>query len=107
AHPLFAGAVLYEEVDALDLGQMADDFREGPRDRRKLAGPVGEFMRPGEPGGFVRFPFGGHAEAEGVRFGGIRCLAHRGPLPGALTNVALAAHAVSTTNRAFIRRASG
>src|SRR5713226_1070259 len=43
---------------------MADNFSEGPRNGRKFSRPIGYFVRPAEPGGFVRFPFGGHAKAE-------------------------------------------
>src|SRR5229473_1335949 len=45
---------------------MADNFSEGPRNGRKFSRPIGYFVRPAEPGGFVRFPFGGHAKAESV-----------------------------------------
>ena len=73
----FGGAVFNEEINALDFGQMADNFREGPGDGRKFPGPIGELVRPAEPGGFVGFPFGRHSEAEGAwRFGLRRCF-HR------------------------------
>src|SRR5260370_18777540 len=52
---------------------MADDFGEGPGNGRKFSRPVGYFVRPAEPGRFVRFPFGGHAETESVR----RCCLRR------------------------------
>src|SRR5216684_3542354 len=45
---------------------MADNFSEGPRNGRKFSRPIGYFVRPAEPGGFVRFPFGGHAKADSV-----------------------------------------
>ena len=61
----FGGAVFNEEKNALDARQVANDFREGPRNNRKFPGPVGYLVRPAEPGGFVRLPFGGHSEAEG------------------------------------------
>src|SRR5256885_14499959 len=64
SHARFAFAVLHEEINALDSRQMTDNFREGPRNGRELIGPVRQFMRPAEPGGFVAFPFGGHAKAE-------------------------------------------
>src|SRR6266581_1269928 len=63
----FGGAVFDQEINAFDRRQMADDFSKGPGNGRKFSRPVGYFMRPAEPGGFVRFPFGGHAETESVR----------------------------------------
>ena len=53
-----------KEIDALDLGQVPDNFGESPRNDRKFPGPIGYLMRPAEPGGFVRFPLGGHVKAE-------------------------------------------
>src|SRR6202158_118314 len=54
---------------------MPHDFRKRPRDGREFSGPVGQLVRPAEPGGFVAFPFGGHAETESVgRFGLWQCL---------------------------------
>src|SRR5207245_10148115 len=61
---LFGGAVFNEEKNALDARQVANDFPEGPRNNRKFPGPVGYLVRPAEPGGFVRLPFGGHSEAD-------------------------------------------
>ena len=46
--------------------QVADDFGIDPGDRLELSRPVAAIMRPGEPGGGVRFPFGGHAIADSV-----------------------------------------
>src|SRR6266568_4386864 len=63
----FGGAVFDQEINAFYRRQMADDFSKGPGNGRKFSRPVGYFMRPAEPGGFVRFPFGGHAETESVR----------------------------------------
>jgi hypothetical protein len=44
----------------------ADDLAVEVRDGFELAGPVGGLMGPGEPGGGVRFPLGGHAEGGGA-----------------------------------------
>jgi hypothetical protein len=55
-----------EDSHAFDPREMAHDFGVDPGDRREFAGPIGALVRPAEPCGFVRFPFGGHAEAEGV-----------------------------------------
>jgi hypothetical protein len=52
-----------KQEDALDLRQMTDDLRERPGDDLKFPGPIRDFVRPAQPSGFVRFPFGGHAEA--------------------------------------------
>ena len=70
--PLFSGcggalaslvAVLHQDAHALDAREMAHDVGIDPGNRREFAGPVGALVRPGEPGGFVRLPFGGHAVA--------------------------------------------
>src|SRR6266576_1277366 len=53
---------------------MPHDFCKGPRNGRKFSGPIGQLVRPAEPGRFVPFPFGGYAEAECVwRFSLRRC----------------------------------
>jgi len=64
ADAFFCLLILDHEEDALDVGEVADDFREGPGNRSKFARPVGEFVGPTEPSGFVRFPFRGHVVAE-------------------------------------------
>src|SRR5258708_38276526 len=54
---------------------MPHDLSKRPWNGRKFAGPIGQFVRASETGGFVAFPFGGHAEAESVRrFRLRRCL---------------------------------
>jgi hypothetical protein len=58
-----------EDAHALDAREMTHDFGVDPWNGREFAGPVGAFVRPAEPGGFVWLPFGGHAIAEGVRRG--------------------------------------
>src|SRR5437016_2118337 len=60
----FGGAIFDEEIDAFDMRQVADDFCEGPGNGGEFSGPVAYFVRPAEPSGFVRFPFGGHAKAK-------------------------------------------
>ncbi len=51
-----------ENADFFDARKMADDFAINPGNGRELAGPIGGFMRPREPGGVMRFPLGRHAE---------------------------------------------
>src|SRR5712692_5207470 len=41
--------------------QVADDFRVDPGNWLEFSGPVAAVVRPGEPGGRVGLPFGGHA----------------------------------------------
>ena len=60
---LFRSRIVDDELDAFMPGQMADDFRVDPRDRLKLSRPVITIMRPCQPGGLVRLPFRGHAQA--------------------------------------------
>src|SRR5580704_10343382 len=64
ANRAFHRLVLDKNSDALDLREMAHDVRVNPGNGSKFSRPVGFFMRPGEPGGGVRFPFGGHPVAE-------------------------------------------
>src|SRR5216684_18227 len=44
---------------------------ERPGDGSKFSGPVGQFVGPAEPRGFMALPLGGHAETERARGGGI------------------------------------
>ena len=60
-------AICDEEKNVLHSRQVADDFGKGPGNGGKFSGPVGDFVWPAEPGGFVRLLFGGHAEAERMR----------------------------------------
>src|SRR5258705_13713073 len=57
---------------------MPNDFRECPWDLREFSRPVGKFVRPAEPGGFVALPFGGHSKAKSLRRAGLRQCLHRG-----------------------------
>ena len=43
-------------------GEMADDLGVDPGDGLELAGPVVGVVGPGDPGGGVRLPLGGHAD---------------------------------------------
>ena len=45
--------------------ELADDLAVDPGDGRELARPVARVVRPGDPGGLVRLPLGGHAEPAG------------------------------------------
>ncbi len=54
-----------EDVDAFALGEEADDFGVDPGDGFELVGPVFMVVGPGDPGGFMGFPLGGHGEAAG------------------------------------------
>ena len=50
-----------EDVDAFDLGEVSDDLGVDPGDGLEFAGPVVGVVGPGDPGGGVGCPFGGHA----------------------------------------------
>ena len=54
-----------QDADRLAGRDAAHDLAVDPRDRRELARPVGQAVRPGQPGGLVRLPFRGHAEGPG------------------------------------------
>ena len=56
-----------QDADDLAWDERAHDFAVHPRDRAKLAGPIAGVVRPADPRGVVRLPFGGHTEAEGRR----------------------------------------
>ena len=63
-HALQRLAVFDDDVDLLVAGEQAHDLRIEPGDGLEFSGPVLGIVGPGEPGGFVRFPFGRHAVAE-------------------------------------------
>ena len=67
----FGGEVVDEDVDVFDAGEVADDFGVDPGDGLEFAGPVLGVVGPGDPGGGVWGPLGGHAV---VLMGG--CLRH-------------------------------
>ena len=57
----FGGFVVDEDVDILNLGKVANDFGVDPGNGLKFSRPVFGVMGPGDPGGGVRSPLGGHA----------------------------------------------
>ena len=66
---LFGGDVVDEDVDVFDLREVADDFAVDPGDGLEFVGPVLGVVGPGDPGGGVRSPLGGHAVVLGLRCG--------------------------------------
>src|SRR5262249_46857449 len=70
--PLGAG-VLHQDAHALAGHEMAHHLAVDPRDGRELPRPVTPLVRPGEPGGGVRLPFGRPAVAERGRRARPRC----------------------------------
>jgi hypothetical protein len=56
------GLVVDQDVDVFDAGEMADDLGVDPGDGLEFAGPVLGVVRPGDPGGGVGLPLGGHAD---------------------------------------------
>ena len=58
---VFGVGIVDEDVDGFDLGEVADDFGVDPGDGLEFSGPVLGVVRPGDPGGGVRSPLGGHA----------------------------------------------
>ncbi len=61
----FGGEVVDEDVDVFDAGEVADDLGVDPGDGLEFAGPVFGVVGPGDPGGGVGGPLGGHAVAGG------------------------------------------
>src|SRR6266404_5173770 len=57
---------------------MPNDLRERPGNWREFSRPVGKFVRPAKPSGFVALPFGGHTKAKSVRRFGLRGRLHSG-----------------------------
>ena len=55
------GEVVDEDVDVFDAGEVADDFGVDPGDGLEFSGPVLGVVGPGDPGGGVGGPLGGHA----------------------------------------------
>ena len=53
-----------QDPHELSPGERARDLSVHPGDRAKLARPIAGVVRPADPGGVMRFPLGGHAEAE-------------------------------------------
>ncbi len=63
-----------EDVDVFDLGEVANDLAVDPGDGLELAGPVVGIVGPGDPGGGVRAPLGGHAVGRRFVVGAGHCL---------------------------------
>ena len=57
----FSARVVDEDVDVFDLGEVADDLGVDPGDGLEFSGPVLGVVGPGDPGGGVGGPLGGHA----------------------------------------------
>ena len=64
---LFGVVVVDEDVDVFAAGEVADDFGVDPGDGLKFSGPVLSVVGPGDPGGGVEGPLGGHAVIEIAR----------------------------------------
>src|SRR5580704_4167823 len=58
---IFGVRVVDEDVDIFYLGEVADDLGVDPGDGLKFSGPVFGVVGPGDPGGGVGAPLGGHA----------------------------------------------
>src|SRR5207244_12226087 len=63
--PALVRGRIHEDTYDLAGHELASDLAIYPRDRCELARPVAGVVRPPDPGGVVRLPVGGHAEAEG------------------------------------------
>ncbi len=74
---VFGVGIVDEDVDGLDLGEVADDFGVDPGNGLKFSGPVLGIVRPGDPGGGMRSPLGGHAVVGRL----VVCAAQWYPLP--------------------------
>jgi hypothetical protein len=57
----FGVFVVDENVDGFDLGEVTDDLAVDPGDGLEFSGPVFGVVGPGDPGGGVSGPLGGHA----------------------------------------------
>lgn len=74
AGTVLGGVVVDEDVDVLATGEVADDLGVDPRDGLEFSGPVLGVVGPGDPGGGVGGPLGGHAVFPVARL-------RHGPLP--------------------------
>ncbi len=59
----FERRIFHQNADPFHARQVAHDFAIEPRNRREFAGPIGSLVRPCQPRGFVRLPFGRHPPA--------------------------------------------
>ena len=55
------GSVTHDQLDPLVFSEVADDLGINPRDGLEFARPIPAIVRPCQPCGGVRFPFGRHA----------------------------------------------
>ena len=62
------GEVVDEDVDVFYAGEVADDFGIHPGDGLEFFGPVFGVVGPGDPGGGVGGPLGGHAVSGGHKW---------------------------------------
>ena len=71
ARAIFPAQIVDDQVHTLMPCQRADDLGIDPLDRFEFPRPVGAEVRPGEPGGYVWLPLGGHAVSlcGGEKFG--------------------------------------
>ena len=60
ARGIFLGSMADENADDFTRRNVPHHFAIDPGNGREFARPVTGVVRPGEPGGFMRFPFGGH-----------------------------------------------
>ena len=65
----FGVVVIDEDVHVFRRGEVTDNLGIHPRDGLEFAGPVFGVVWPGDPGGGVRSPLGGHAEGGRLRGG--------------------------------------
>ncbi len=57
--------IFHNDGDTFHPRQVADNLGIYPGDGGEFSRPVAAVVRPGQPGGSVRLPFGGHAVAQG------------------------------------------
>ncbi len=66
--PAFGSEIVDENVDVFNAGEMADDLGVDPGDGLEFVRPVFGVVGPGDPGGGVGRPFGGHAVVPVARY---------------------------------------
>lgn len=69
ANTFFCGFIVDEDVDVFDLREVTGDFGIDPGDGLEFSGLVFGVVRPRDPSGGVRGPFGRHAVAGRSLFG--------------------------------------
>jgi len=60
----FHRGIFHQNPDLLHSRQALDNVAINPGNRCELPRPIGAFMRPRQPSGFVRLPLGRHSEPE-------------------------------------------